>query len=239
MRSIIDVSFDFRSDSAGRDPDAYSRTLRQYHKLLWSKHLPSGVVFELDDKRRGTYLYHNSEAGEFFLSSDTVVPSFSWSLQIQQGVARSELEAFNAIGYTIGAMMVFPSNSIDRKWTINQARGCLWAIRDRFDLTLECIRRFYTGGLSPLAPVLERYASFFKLFVDFRGYVEFFHLNDLVDADFTSVRICEPFDDFKRSPIPTVAEYEAYKNASIAFIQARNRRIHSALTNEVSETECQ
>jgi hypothetical protein len=47
-----------------------------------------------------------------------------------------------AISYTIGGMMVFPGNAIDGKWTINQARGCLRKISDRFDLTLECIRRY-------------------------------------------------------------------------------------------------
>jgi hypothetical protein len=37
---LIDTSFDFRIDSAGRDPDKYSPTLRRYHRLLWSKPLP-------------------------------------------------------------------------------------------------------------------------------------------------------------------------------------------------------
>jgi hypothetical protein len=44
---VIDTTFDFRTDAAGQDPDTYSPTLRRYHKLLWSKPLPSGVVFEL------------------------------------------------------------------------------------------------------------------------------------------------------------------------------------------------
>jgi hypothetical protein len=38
-----------------------------------------------------------------------------------------------AICYTIGAMMVFPGNRIQGEWTINQARGCLKKISDRFD----------------------------------------------------------------------------------------------------------
>ena len=43
---LIDTSFDFRIDSAGRDPDKYSPTLRRYHRLLWSKPLPSGEMFD-------------------------------------------------------------------------------------------------------------------------------------------------------------------------------------------------
>ena len=39
---MIDITFDFRSDAKGRDPDAYSPTLNAYHKILWSKELPNG-----------------------------------------------------------------------------------------------------------------------------------------------------------------------------------------------------
>lgn len=39
---MIDITFDFRSDARGRDPDAYSPTLNAYHKILWSKELPNG-----------------------------------------------------------------------------------------------------------------------------------------------------------------------------------------------------
>jgi hypothetical protein len=50
------------------------------------------------------------------------------------------LKTFYDAGYTIGGMMVFPGNQIDGKMTINQARGCNGNIKDRFDLTVECIR---------------------------------------------------------------------------------------------------
>ena len=68
-RMLIDTSFDFRTDASGKDPDAYSPTLRLYHKLLWSKALPSGRLFDLDDTVRRVYLHHSSELGEFFLCS--------------------------------------------------------------------------------------------------------------------------------------------------------------------------
>jgi len=77
-----------------------------------------------------------------------------------------------------------------------------------------------------LSDVLARYARFFDLFTNFRSYVEFFLLQDLVSDNFSSVRIADPFHGFNGSPIPTsVHEYNAYKIASIAFISARNRRI--------------
>lgn len=226
----VDVAFDFRRDTPdGKDPDSHSPTLRRYHKLLWSKRLPCGEVFSLDDVTPGSYLHHRSATGEFWLSSDAVIPTFRWNRHIQALIAADELEAFNAEGYTIGGMMVFPANRIDGKWTINQARGCTRAIGDRFDLTLECIRRHYDGDESPLGKVLRRYREFFELFVDFRGYVDFFLLNDLVDSD-GAVKVAGPFDDFRGSPIPADAvQYRAYRDSAIAFIRARNQRISDAL----------
>lgn len=227
MSAAIDVAFDFRSDTpAGRDPDRYSGTLRRYHKLLWSKPLPDGTRFGLTDAAGGRYLYHRSLLGEFALSSDAVVPSFKWVPHVKQAVPQSEIEEFCAIGYTIGGMMIWPGNTINGKWTINQARGCTRSIRDRFDLTLECIRRHYCGTANPLADVLARYADFFRLFRDFRGFIEFFMLQDLVSDDCSAVRITPPFDDFQGSPIPASTQaYYAYRREAIAFIEARNRRI--------------
>lgn len=126
-RNQIDITFDFRSDTPpGKDPDALSPTLRRYHKLLWSKPLPSGVVFELVDTTPQVYLHRHSEIGEFFLSSDTVVPSFTREHKIAHiinQISAEELDEFNTIGYTIGGMMLFPGNRIDGKMTINGARG--------------------------------------------------------------------------------------------------------------------
>ena len=122
--------------------------------------------------------------------------------------------------------MVFPGNRIGGKWTINQARGCTRNIGDRFDLTLESIRRYYLGKDSPLYKVFARYSSFFKLFESFEGYVNFFLLNDLVSSDYSAVKISQPFNNFVGSPIPSsVSEYKAYEHEAREFIQARNQRI--------------
>ena len=43
---MIDITFDFRTDSKGRDPDTYSPTLNAYHRALWSKELPNGEVMK-------------------------------------------------------------------------------------------------------------------------------------------------------------------------------------------------
>jgi len=231
MRRHIDITFDFRSDTPpGRDPDVFSPTLRRYHKRLWSKPLPSGAVFELDDTSPHVYLlHHRSELGEFFLSSDAVIPAFSREHRIAHIINQipvAEREAFNSKGYTIGGMMVFPGNRIGRKMTINGARGFHPRIKDRFDLTVECIRRHYLNERSPLSDTLARYADFFGLFGDFRGYVEFFLLQDLVSEDCSVVRFFMPFQDFNTSPLPASMDaYRAYRQLAVDFIEARNHRI--------------
>ena len=130
-----------------------------------------------------------------------------------------EREEFNRIGYTIGGMMIFPANQVDRKPTINGARGLDAWIADRFDLTVECIRRHYLDEPSPLSSTLARYADFFGLFGDFAGYVDFFLLQDLVNEVTSTVEFFTPFEDFTGSPLPgTLDAYLGYRQLAIEFI---------------------
>jgi hypothetical protein len=229
----FDISFNFHLDTPpGKDPDALSPTLRRYHRLLWSKPLPSGVSFDLVDTAPSGYLHHLSQLGEFWLASDTVIPTFRKQKDIKHILDQvpGELETFRRIGYTIGGMMVFPGNRVGRQMTINGARGFHPRIKDRFDLTVECIRRHYLDQRSPfpLSNTLARYADYFRLFGDFRGYVEFFLLQDLVTDDCSAVKFFSPFEDFHASPVPdSMDSYLAYRQLAIAFIEARNQRIHT------------
>ena len=225
----IDTTFNFKNDTPpGKDPDAFSPTLRRYHKFLWSKPLPNGVFFTLDDTPPH-YLHHQSKAGEFFLSSDSVIPTFTRERRIASiidQIPQEEREAFYNISYTIGGMMIFPSNRIDGKSTINGQRGIHPRIKDRFDLTVECIRRYYRDEHSPLGNTLARYAGFFELFGTFRGYVDYFFLHDLVTEDYSAVRFFTSFEGFIPYPIPaTIESYKSYRRLAVDFIEARNRRI--------------
>ncbi len=224
---VIDTTFKVYSDARGGDPDSTSPTLRSYHKLLWSKPLPDGQIFELTNKISGAYLYHKSELGEYFLGSDAITHSYrhhkrkKWlTNQIQ-----NEVNELFEEGSTIGSFTIFPNNRVEKKHTINQARGVNRFIDDRFDLTLECIRLYYLGLESPLYDTILRYKNFFDLFKNFNGYIEFFLLDDLVDEK-QKIKFYLPFDNFKTKPtFSDIDEYLMYKKGVMNFIKSRNRRI--------------
>lgn len=232
QQSIIgnpfDITFDVRTDTPnGKDPDSHSPTLRLYHHRLWNKALPGGKPFNLSSTTPGHYLYHVSELGEFSLSGDGAIPSFATYKKTAQVVSQipvCEITSFRQLTYTIGGMMIFPANRIEKKNTINGARGMHPKIADRFDLTLECIRRHYSCHESPLSAVLARYRGFFELFRDFDGYIDFFYLRDLVDD--TKIRFFLPFDGFDKSPLPVSTEmYRRYMRNAEQFIRNRGERM--------------
>lgn len=230
---MIDVNFDFQAEAVGkngqeRDSDKYSPTLQEYHRILWSKPLPSGEEFTLT-KISDNRLYHASELGEFYLSSDRAVPTFSRRKSISyitEQIPTDTIRHFVTLANTIGGIVVWPSVKIDGGLTINSARGFHRKIGDRLDLTIECIRRYYLGEDSPLFETLKRYNVFFDLFESFRAYIDFFLLQDYVSEDYSSVIIAPPFDNFQSSPVPkTLEEYQAYMNVTKQLLHARNKRI--------------
>lgn len=231
---MIDTNFNFYCDSNGGDPDSASPTLRKYHKILWGKPLPNGNLFELHENKNGAYLYHESKLGEFFIGSDAITHSYKnhkrkrW---ITEQVPTEVSDLFDT-GSTIGAYIIFPNKRIDRKHTINQVRGVNGLIDDRFDLTLECIRLFYSGEKSPLYDTLLRYEKFFDLFDDFMGYIHFFFLDDLIDEN-NKVKFYLPFDGFKTRPsFSDVDQYLLYKKRVVGFIKSRSNRIGDYLKSE-------
>lgn len=220
---IIDTYFDVRTDSKGKDPDAVSETLRSYHQFLWSKPLPNGQVMELS-KGKNFYLKWN----DMFFGSDSIIVSFLHAgykhrqmiVEIIPNFAQYR-EDYLRKSYTIAGSIIFPQV----KWSMNQARGCSRKIRDRWDLTLECIRRFYAGESSPLDSALQKSASFFELFVDFKGYIDFFLLQDCVDEDY-NVQLWLDTSLWITDPMPmTIDEYKMWINNELDFIEKRSHRM--------------
>ena len=225
----IDINFNFYSDTPkGKDPDSYSSTLRSYHRILWSRELPNGSLFKLDETIP-MRLHHKSELGEFVLSSDSIAHTYSnikSTTDIIKKIDSEELEKFVSLCSTIGGYIIFPSERINNQMTINGARGVNKKIRDRFDLTLECIRKYYKKEDSPLNETFERYKQFFNLFDSFKGYVDFFLLQDLVTSDYLSIKYFVLFDSFEDYPLPNdIEEYKQYKYNLSNFVSSRSQRM--------------
>ncbi len=233
MNSKIDMNYNFSSEiKSGSDPDRYSPTLRSYHKSLWSKELPNKHEFELNDVYPNGYLYYESAIGHFDLRSDAITHSYKNTKRmahIIDNVPSGKVDSLFYKGCTIGSYIIFPKNKIKGQQSINQARGCNHKIADRFDLTLECIRLFYSDINSPLYSVFERHSDFFRLFVNFKGYVDFFLLQDLVLEDYSKIRYWLNHESFETKPMPqSVDEYLEYRRSTLDFIQARGCRMEAS-----------
>ncbi len=238
----IDVSFDFTTDSPGYwdhfwenynglgrgncDPDAVSQTLRAYHQILWSKELPCGRYMELEHPK-DDYL----RWGDMYFGSDSITNSFRYGYYPLIGDVMStpgykqRMEDFIHRTYTIGGTIIFPVH----RYSFNQARGMNAKIRDRWDWSLECIRRFYIGEDSPLAKQMKSDTEFYKLFVNFQGFVEFFYLQDCVTDDW-KVRTWTEGIPFERPAFPqSVEEYWRFIEHEIIFVEKRNKRIRELM----------
>ena len=217
----IDITYDVRQDSGGKDPDSFSKTLKNYHKLLWSKPLPNGECMQL------TIDHNTLRWDNYWFGCDSITASFlhgRFPLKSQVEMIpnfTSFKESYWHRTYTIGGSIIFPL----QKWSMNQARGCSMRICDRWDLTLECIRRFYQGKQTPLDKALEKSRNFFNLFIDFKGYVDFFLLQDCVDEDY-NVKLWLNTELFETKPMPKDMEtYKNWINSQLEFVAKRNDRI--------------
>lgn len=270
--ALIDTDFDFTQDTEGywkywwtaekgdeltgsryvSDPDSQSKTLNDYHKSLWSKQLPDGRLWDLKSRKgRGYYFEWNDGIKPRYYSSDSLLNSFRWTgmkpvlKQVKNHVEgelkldyHKWLENYVRKLYTIGGMIIFPA----RQGSINVIRA-FTKVKDRVDLTFECIRRWYIGEKTPMYNCLEKDKDFFALFGNFKGYVDFFLLQDIVSDDYMHVNCLlgnrEYCDDFFKTPqectVPqTVEEYMQWHDKTLDFADKRNRRIKEWAENRQS-----
>ena len=239
---MIDVEFDFTTDSpgywdgfwdrneslgyGGSDPDSSSPTLHLYHKLLWSRELPNGDKMDL---KMGSGPYYLTWK-DFRFASDAIIVGFRYVKykymieQVKNRVAdyKAYYEDLIRKSYTIGGTIIFPKHPS----SMNQNKGTNSIISDRWDLTLECIRRYYQGEDSPLYKTMEGDKAFYDLFVDFKGYVDFFFLQDAVTDDYSNVVVWCGDADLTEPGLPkTVDDYFRFIDGEFDFLDKRNARI--------------
>lgn len=208
------------------DPDKYSTTLKYYHQILWSKQLPCGDFLDLQIGTKTEYLtWKNFRFGSDSLSTSFRYKKYEYMItKLMNSLPNYKIfiENYTHLSYTIGGFMIFPKKT----WSINQARGCNPYIIDRFDLTLDCIRKYYNNENSPLFTTLKNNKNFFDLFIDFQGFVDFFFLQDLVSNDYNTIIFWLGNGINEKYPFPkTVDEYLLWINNQLTFIDKRNKRI--------------
>lgn len=239
---MIDIQFDFTSDTPGywdgywegndglgygkADPDNSSPTLQKYHQLLWSKELPNGEMMNLKAGKGPYYLSWKN----FRFGSDAIIVSFRYKKykymidQVKDKVGDYQKYYTDMLrkAYTIGGMMIFPKHPA----SMNQKKGTDTIISDRWDLTLECIRRYYNGEKSPLYDTILSDKAFYNLFIDFKGFVDFFFFHDAVSEDYSKVNIWSGDGKLNKSGLPeTIDEYFKFIDAEFEFLNKRNNRI--------------
>ena len=227
---IFNVNFDVRTDSRGKDPDYASTTLKMYHQFLWSKPLPNGEKLDLISGN-GFYLKWK----EMFFGSDSIIVSFmhdNYKLRsyIENAIPnfKDYREDYLKKSYTIAGSIIFPQ----LKWSMNQARGCSRKISDRWDLTLECIRRYYCGESSPLDTAIQKSKEFFNLFIDFKGYVDFFLLQDCVDKNY-QVKFWLDTPLFATDPMPnSLQSYLSWIESELDFVAKRSKRMEDYFNSQ-------
>ncbi|WP_285660655.1 DUF6994 family protein [Paenarthrobacter ureafaciens] len=253
---VFDTSFDYKTDTPSRtnpDADKDSQLLRWDHELLWSKELPSedGFAQKVTTRRSEYLIFTDAKKERHCYGSDAITSSYTTWVKEKNPRSRALVDAIAGLDdeqrarylnppYTIGSAMIWPVRTKDY-WTMNRARGASMLIADRMDLTLECIRRHYAEEPgSPLAKATTAYKDFFELFVDFKGFVEFFHFQDLIvpGSDHQEIEYFLKPNNFERSGTPaTTLEYIEYRENVLAFIEQRSERMANWVTKNHSEIE--
>lgn len=217
------------------DPDAKCEELREMHYRLYNRYaLYINRPFSFEKKyplsfSEGRYFYL-LENGSCRLGSDTMNSSYLYYEALKNiksemekcgRNAEAEIEKYRKnIIYRPGNFIVFPKNSSN---SINTVRGCCGKIKDRFDLTLDCIKKQYADKDNPLSWVLRKHwEDFFDRFNGFNEYINFFMLEDYLDEKDNVVR----FIDNKYHILPqTLEEYDEYIRRISAVIEKRTKRI--------------
>lgn len=220
------------------DPDAFSERLYDFYETIWNIQKQK-LNLNLPEVKK----VWNGNAWElvgvadknFRLGTDSII-SVYWHRNDMRGFIAQliETEGHDFKHYigkylqkanTIGGFMLFPRH----RQSLNQTRGVNARINDRFDLTLECIRRMYLKKDNPLQSALERDKSFFDGFGTFENYVNFFCLNSSWVKDGQVLNLMDNTSlenyNFDKNPLPIKDNWWSFYNNIKERLRFRNEQI--------------
>ena len=234
-KQLFDVKYQFhqcKKNNMKFDVDLHCRKIYEYHQKLWQKKLPNGANLDLQIKYKGgSFFLLNNKSGIRF-GSDSILHTYR---HFKKGYIREVIEKFNVEKLnkfyeeitSIGGYIIFPKHIN----SLNQRRGTHALVKDRFDITLDSIRKYYQKDKSdyPLKKVIEKDGEFFSWFLTFKSYVSFFHLEDLVNPKTEEIIFF-----LEDKPLPISKEgYLAYKDKVLLFLKNRNKRIKDAINTTI------
>ena len=247
--SLTDIDVDeifANSSNKSKDPDKYSKRLGKIHCILWNSRNKLGNL-EWNPLNR---LKTTINGMEYVFTPDSITNSFRNSDRLVRGLNIKEKDAISNYGskvqtlvdeyaktdYTIGSSIIFPISigGVPIGYTMNKARGLNQQVHDRFDYTLECIKRYYDKNTNnPLQSALEKSSAFFDIFNGFDEYVHFFFLEDLIDRDGNVISFTNKIDF--DNPFPTNKDdyYKCLSN-TMEFVKKRNKRIQDWCKQKVT-----
>ena len=232
----IYVNYCFNDDvKVGQDPDKLSQKLAIHHQILWSKKTASGNDLKFTPSfENGAYRLHYLVNGiDKIATSDCIANSHiennkSKKYTEYREKMKKELpgkeEEYERIGRTIGGHIIFPGIvEPGANRTINVIRGLV--MKDRIDLTLEAIKRFYDDSedKNPLINVLNATKYFYDLFGSFKNFIDFFLLNDYVDDNY-NVKFLLPFSGSFSDAHYEPRNYDECKILTIKTIELCKKR---------------
>jgi hypothetical protein len=199
----LDSGTSYFRDGKYKDVDAASPRLYCCHELLWSGELPNGENLRLVFCRESDNRFMlKDENFPLPLTSDTISRSHSkLDNLLQSGViSKEEANGYLRASRSIGSFLIWPiRGDKGNPWnTVNIVRAR--TVNDRIDLTLWHLKNCYEknwgederdelGKPIGLYKTFKLYRSWFELFKTFKGFVDFFHLQDFVNEGDYSVQL--------------------------------------------------
>lgn len=205
------------------DPDVkYGTKLQRDLQELYNREYLKGLTIGQD-------LYDYLCLNDIRFGCDSIGNAWFYESLLDKKEHKKYLKLMN----TMGGKIIFPKDKKIGIQTINTARGLNSKIKDRFDLTLECIKLYYFDKKnSPLYEILSLNFDFFNLFGKgedgFKNYIEFFFLEDCLVDNKCNIKffIEEKFEN----PIPSNKKRDLYLK-TIEFIENRNKKIEEKVFN--------
>ena len=205
------------------DPDVKNGIkLQDDLQILYDREYLKGLV-------KGQDLYDYLCLNDMRFGCDSIGNAWFYESSLDKEEHKKYLKLMN----TIGGKIIFPKHKKIGIQTINTIRGLNPKIKDRFDLTLECIKLYYFDKKNnPLYEILNLNFDFFNLFGKgedgFKNYIEFFFLDECLVDNKGNIKffIEEKFEN----PIPSNKKRDLYLK-TIEFIENRNKKIEEKVFN--------